>query len=285
MPTVRPGKKLEALVAALERVLNKTGAKIEAPSRRLIDRDTGEPREHDVLITWDHGHHQIVAAIECRDRSRPVGVPEVEAFADKCDATGVQHRVIVSAAGFCKTARTKAQVRGITCMDLSEVETFEWLGTNTFTGYTRHIKKVHFSICAPLSRETFGGALYDPKGRKVSVEQLARIALSRLPDADVNELQIGTPVTVAVPLLTPGWSVLGKDGAKHTIDQISAEITSELTKTEMPITKHHYTGGGKDYAFASAESPMANMPGHIMMMQNQDGSTSIFFVPKKSIHS
>ena len=49
------GKKLERLVATLERTLAGTNAAIEAPSRRLLDRDTGKPREHDVLIVWDHG--------------------------------------------------------------------------------------------------------------------------------------------------------------------------------------------------------------------------------------
>jgi hypothetical protein len=80
----RPGKKLERLVASLERTLASSNATIEAPCRRLKDRDTNRRREHDVVITWDFGHHVLITAIECRDRSRPVGVPEVESFAKKC---------------------------------------------------------------------------------------------------------------------------------------------------------------------------------------------------------
>lgn len=102
------GKDLERLVAMLERLLLGDQAVIESPSRRLIDRDTGKRREHDVLIIFDQAHHQIITAIECRDRSRPVGVPEVEAFADKCSRTGVHCGAIVSSTGFRKSALTKA---------------------------------------------------------------------------------------------------------------------------------------------------------------------------------
>jgi len=81
----KPGTRVERLVAILERTFAGSGAKIESPSRQLHDRDTGRRREHDILTVWDHGHHQITTAIECRDRSRPVGVPDVEAFASKCE--------------------------------------------------------------------------------------------------------------------------------------------------------------------------------------------------------
>ena len=99
------GKRLERVVAMLEGIFAGANATIEAPCRRLVDRDTGRLREHDVVITWDHGHHRIITAVECRDRSRPVGVPAIEAFADKCARTGVQSGVVVSAAGFANTAR------------------------------------------------------------------------------------------------------------------------------------------------------------------------------------
>ena len=72
--TDKSGRQLERLVAMLERALAENAAAIESPSRRLIDRDTGRPREHDILIIWDHGHHQIITAIECRDRARPVAI-------------------------------------------------------------------------------------------------------------------------------------------------------------------------------------------------------------------
>ena len=140
------GKRLEKLVATLESAFAGTAAQIESPSRRLIDRDTGKPREHDVLIVWDHGHHQIVTAIECRDRARPVGVPDIEGFADKCAATGVHSGVVVSANGFRNSARVKAAARAITCMDLAEVEGFNWMAANASLSVIRP-DFGHMDIC------------------------------------------------------------------------------------------------------------------------------------------
>lgn len=141
-----PGKNLERLIAALERVLAGSSAKVEAPSRSLIDKDTGRRREHDVLITWDHGHHQIITAIECRDRSRPVGVPAVEAFADKCRATGVHSGVIVSARGFAASARKKAAALAISCMDLEEAESFDWLEIDSVSLHHRRFPHIDVRV-------------------------------------------------------------------------------------------------------------------------------------------
>lgn len=41
-------------------------------------------REHDVVIRLPAGHPPLTLALECRDRSRPVGVEQVEAFNQKC---------------------------------------------------------------------------------------------------------------------------------------------------------------------------------------------------------
>src|SRR4051794_29899547 len=96
----RPGIAFQDLVATLERVLSsQDGVDIATPCY-LPDKDTGARREHDVVITRRHGHHLIRTALECKDTGRTVGVPQVEAFAKKCEKTGIHHPVIVSSSGF-----------------------------------------------------------------------------------------------------------------------------------------------------------------------------------------
>lgn len=269
-------------MSALERVMNKHGAEIEAPCRRLLDRDTGKPREHDVVITWDHGHHKIVTAIECRDRSRPVGVPDVEAFADKCAATGVQSGVIVSATGFRHTARKKAEARNIVCMELSEAERFNWLGTATITGRTRSISAVRFRLDLPvdLPRDAYEQGIFTESGRSVKIENLAHIAASHIPTGPMPGERVGEENTALVMLETKGWTVVGPDGREHKFDRISAAVTSELIETDVPITTHRYTGNGKNYAVASAEIPFPHLPGRVVMIENEDKSTTIYLVPE-----
>jgi hypothetical protein len=74
------GRDLQRIVHPIETALRQNpNIKVESP-KRLVDKDTGRLREHDVVLTFTEGHHEILCALECRDRSRPVGVPAVEAF-------------------------------------------------------------------------------------------------------------------------------------------------------------------------------------------------------------
>jgi hypothetical protein len=123
----RKGKSLERLVASIEKAIaHEKNVQVQSPMR-LIDRTTGKLREHDVVLTLKEGHHIITIAIECRDRSRPITVNQVEGFWAKCQDTGVDQGIIVSSMGFYNTARKKAKHRGMRCLGIEEVESFDWL--------------------------------------------------------------------------------------------------------------------------------------------------------------
>jgi hypothetical protein len=127
------GRDLQRLIHAIESALKaSSNIKIESP-RRLIDKDTGRLREHDVVLTFMQGHHELLMSLECRDRSRPVGVPDVEAFHSKCQRTLIDRGVIVSSTGFRKTAITKANSYSIGCLSLDEVDRFDWCQTPAVT--------------------------------------------------------------------------------------------------------------------------------------------------------
>jgi hypothetical protein len=120
------GRDLQRLIHAIESSLHASAkVKVESP-KRLIDKDTGRLREHDVVLTFLEGHHELSVALECRDRSRPVGVPEVEAFWAKCQRTGINSGIIVSSKGFTKSAIAKADSHNVGCLSLDEVERFDW---------------------------------------------------------------------------------------------------------------------------------------------------------------
>lgn len=123
----KTGKSLEKLVSSLEKVLGNAGnVSVDSP-KRLRDKITGQLREHDVVLTINQAHHQVIIAIECRDRSRPITVNQVESFWKKCQDTGVDHGVIVSSMGFYNTARKKSDFLGIRCLDIEEGKFFDWM--------------------------------------------------------------------------------------------------------------------------------------------------------------
>ena len=121
------GRDLQRLIRVIEEA-RAAGTNIAIQSPQFFkDKVTGKRREHDVVLTIKHDHHELIVAIECRDRSRPVGVGEVEVFHNKCSDTGVNSGIIVSSKGFRRTAREKAAHYGIRCLTLDEVEAFSWI--------------------------------------------------------------------------------------------------------------------------------------------------------------
>ena len=122
----KDGKDLQRLIRAIE-AARAAGSEIEIESPKyLVDRVTGEQREHDVVLTIKRAHHKVLVALECRDRSRMVGVPEIEAFQSKCRDTGVDVGIVVSSKGFYRTAKSKASVYGIRCLSLDQASQFNW---------------------------------------------------------------------------------------------------------------------------------------------------------------
>jgi hypothetical protein len=263
----------------LEIILAGTDAKVEAPSRRLLDRDTGKPREHDVLITWDHGHHQIITAIECRDRSRPVGVPDVEAFADKCASTGVNSAVMVSARGFRQTARTKAKRRAITLMDFSEVSQFDWGGTVTFVGYQRQFGMMK---CRPMFLGGSPGTIlgiYNPSGERISDKEVMQVVMDGVGQAGDLKDEDGVTWRVNFTIVTPGCSAMDVTGKMWPLDHIYVETEFTVVKTVSPATKHEYVGGGARYTIASTDAPVGDRDGKLLMIRRDDGSATASWLP------
>lgn len=123
----RKGRSLEILISHLERHLHENSdVTIESP-KFLVDRTTGKKREHDVVLTFKHENHDLIVAIECRDRKSKVDSSHIEAFGAKCRDTGVNKGVIVTSNEFTKPALEKAKHLNISCFDISQATSFEWL--------------------------------------------------------------------------------------------------------------------------------------------------------------
>src|SRR5207247_228411 len=86
-------------------------------------------------------HHTTKIAIECRDRSRKVMVNDIEAFQHKCDDNGIDQGIVVSPTGFSHAALAKAKHQGIRCLELAQVQSFNWLLATGITVRTN--KMVH----------------------------------------------------------------------------------------------------------------------------------------------
>ena len=180
---MKKGRSLEKLVAYLEKHLSANElVTVESP-KRLRDKSTGRLREHDVVLTINSGHHTVIVAIECRDRSRPVGVPQLEGFAKKCQETGVNQGVIVSPCGFTKTAAIKSQALGIRCLSLNQVEMLPWMLCEHFEIYRTSYGHVDFNLITENAFKT------KPKHFKLEIDEGEEITIDILRNNLISVLE------------------------------------------------------------------------------------------------
>lgn len=270
--TVRPGQDLQNFVARLERILNQRDGVTVEVSKRLFDRVTKGPREHDVVITRCDAHHTIVTALECKDWSRKVDATVVDAFATKCADTGVHERIIVSASGFTKGARLKAEGHNIICMELSEADTFDWMANNI-------IYHVGRTLVHTLAEVFFENDAEPPKpirvftagGDEMTPQHFDRMGLEALHTKFPNDQ--GGDGLRHVLVETPGWYGIAADRESYVIKFIGLELTVQFGQRTSRFDLHTYTGPDAQYGIASADVGVGPFAGKLMMIENGEGTT------------
>lgn len=281
----KPGKHLEELVTKLERVLADQNVRIESPAK-LRDKVTKRLREHDVLLTLnpDH-HHRSLTAIECRDRSRPVGVEAIEAFHTKCQHTGINQGVIVSATGFTTTAREKAAFHGIKCMDLTLAEKFDWLRSTEMdvmaTGLGPHLD-LRFVTAEKLATPPSEFEVLDAAGALVSLTAIRQNIHSQLERFGV--LSEGTHPRGA-RLMTPGFSLRDtKSGVTHSLVRIEAriQVVVKKSKTAFQLVSYEEKAGAEKVVSQAALVPITNGPiqGDLVFSQKPGEGIEVKFIFK-----
>jgi hypothetical protein len=255
---MKPGRSLEKLIAYLERHLAASDKVVVESPKRIRDKTTGRLREHDVVLTVTSGHHKIMVAVECRDRSRPVGVPQIEGFAKKCSETLVDKGVIVSPCGFTSTALLKSKVLGIRCLSLDEVETLPWLFKGfTFKQYNTSYKHFDFTVIPeedfPDKPTTFD--LVNEQGETVSIDDLRDIIGNAIREHQENQVppEIGDK-TENYRLVVPNLRIIDREsGIEKGVKHVHTVVHKNTTAVEIPFVMQEY----KDPTSENAISQLA----------------------------
>ena len=92
----------------------------------MIDKETGEEREVDILLKSKFGDYSVLLSIEVIDRSRRAGSGWVEEMSGKHKALPTDKLVLVSRSGFTKPALKKAKARGIETLTIEDACATDW---------------------------------------------------------------------------------------------------------------------------------------------------------------
>lgn len=111
----QPGVAFERVVAEIQAQFDPS-AQI-THNEHLTDR-LGQSRQFDVVIRGTVAGHQVLGVIECKDLSRKVGTPEVDAFVTKASDVNANLRILISKNGFSGPALEKCKHYGIRALSL-----------------------------------------------------------------------------------------------------------------------------------------------------------------------
>lgn len=281
----RPGRSLERLVASIERVLGKAdNVQVDSPAF-LLDRVTGEQREHDVLLTIRTSHHTSLIALECRDRSRKVTVNEVEGFHAKCADTGVGQGVIVSPRGFTRNAIAKARHLGLRTLQLSDAEGFNWLATAGIRGFARHIRHIRWlfepeSMLDPLPPIY---TILTDDGEPIQTEVLrtaARAEFQKIPHSETPPPSGKKTIIFQSPGLTMRDEGTGQT---HRIGRAIVDVEYDVHEEFLPFRLVSYADGSTGATVtdaAIADMKIGDVKGQIMVVYKENEGGRVVFVPE-----
>jgi len=285
---MKPGRAFEKLIAYLERHLAASDNVLVESPKRILDKTTGRLREHDMVLTVTSGHHKIIVAVECRDRSLPVGVLQIEGFAKKCSETLIDKGVIVSSRGFTSTAVLKSKALGISCLSLEEVETLPWMSKDfTFKQYNTSYKHFDFTVIPeedfPHKPKVFD--LFNEHGEVVSIDDLCNIIGNAIKE---NKEERNLPPEIGektenVSVIVPKLRIIDREsGIERCVKYVNTVVHKEATAVEVPFVMQEYKDPTLESAIA--ELIVANVDfgfskGKLVINHKIETGGEIVFIP------
>jgi hypothetical protein len=280
----RRGKALERLVAVIERAAhNRPNVTVQSPAK-LKDWRTARLREHDVLLSFEEAHHTIHVALECRDRARPIGVPDVEAFQNKCADTGIDRGIIVSSSGFCSSALKKAASCNIGCLSMDDAKVLDWCATSGITIYDKVIQDGQLEWIADV-RASEAATLFTQPGVPFdgnTAFNILKHAVSKvdlIPDADASYL-------LRFNLTIPGPFLLEPDGTRVPVSRARAWAKVLVRVRLAPFETRIYRDAAAKrdlYSTAVANIDLGSAEGSIVVLHKEGEGASVAWVPNTSV--
>ncbi len=279
----RKGRNLEKLVESLENYLIKEKDKIESPCF-LKDYVTNKSREIDVLVRIIKEDKETLIAFECKDWSDKVGSPEVEAFVTKTRDMNIDKSCIVSSKGFSSPALKKAKHYKIKCLELQQINNFDWMLAEYMKKSQIHIIKNTWRI---NSHNKQSKSILKPKyihssGIEITKEIITENAKNYLSQIEHQNLNVGEIYRHKVPVNPTGIKIIDTQSKReYKVDECNMFLEFSLKVEEIPIQSiQMYDKHNEESLIEAAVSEVRinnEISGHFMFIEQEDGSKSLVF--------
>lgn len=166
----------------IERIHRQWSPNAEVRHNQKVRGHSGRMRQLDVTVSANIGPYRIFIVVECKNKSRPVSIEQVEAFAKKLEDVGASQGVLVSTSGFDDGAKAIAVQNDIRLLNYREAEEADWkqmIGDNVslfFTLTEVHSEETEFE-CDDDSELDDAELLISPSGETIGTVQQVREAV------------------------------------------------------------------------------------------------------------
>lgn len=281
----KSGKVLERVVSNVEKILGSDSQAVVETRKKLRDKTNGKLREHDVLVRVKHAHHDVLIALECRDRSRKITVEQIEGFKAKCDHTGVDCGGIVSPKGFTAGALEKARFLGIRCLTLTDEASFRWLLMPGILCLSEKVLRTNFkfNIDVPPEGKPVNASVLDANGTEITTANLAPSVRERFSELSRERELRGCG---AIVMRFSGSDLRIRDnesGEIFDVKSIDVRIEYAISARLAPFELASYssvTDSTKITDVARAEVELPHGKGELMIVYNDNTGGQIVLVGK-----
>jgi hypothetical protein len=202
------------------------------------DKDTGLPRQRDVIIDSQVAGFKISIYVSCKDYKRKINQQDMDAVIGELASSGANKGVIYARNGFGKAAQEKAKAHNIDCCVLindASIVIPEELNLNFYARRGR----VSFNFGIQDRREQMnfiGSRSLNPKGRVVVIlaKELNRIVRQ---SCNNNYIAVGSTIEIEV---SPGVVVPIK--LHHSWDYYTAKLSTKLINGSYNLTQQQFNG-------------------------------------------
>ncbi len=268
----KSGKEFEELMTRIQQSLHEKA--IITPNDKIRDIHSNRPRQIDISIRLKDGPTEFLGIVEVRDRSRPVGENYVEEISAKRQSVGADAAFIISASGFCDSAKEKAKALNIRIFTHEEALSTDWMQCLQLREIAQLIQKwdkVLMIFLEPLTNRIISPhqSLVDAVEKNVnapvfvteqnipknSIPEIANMAINQNIESIFRGVEIGKPQRkrAFVELRTPRNEPLffrDASGMLRKLERfcLEADFWSEVHKTPVHLSKYRNAETGEALA-------------------------------------
>lgn len=180
--------------------------------------------------------------------------------------------MMVSSKGFAKTARVKAASLGVRCLELTEVNSFDWMGIEFFVEFRKDFAPIDVHAFFVESAPMLPFTLFGKRGAEMTAAHFMGIIQQALTFPENLDELVGQIVPIEVRANTVDWTGAGADRVRHAVSHLILKSALTVVRNVKPVALHSYATESGKFDVATSQIEVGGKRGDIILVKAEDGT-------------